>query len=235
MEIKISKNKSIFFDEYKHLFTDDKGRHIPSVSRISGGFNEDRKLKMLMKWAVNKDIDYIQNNLDTKDIYTLLEEARTYHDVYTKEKADIGTETHNWIENYIKGKTIEFPTDENVISAIQGFMSWVEKVRPKFIESEIKVYSKTLNVAGILDGIAVIGDKKYLIDFKTGKNIYKASRVQLAGYKLLYEEMYKTKIDYMLILHLNTENGKFKAIEVPEKGVSEVFIYLTKVNNWFSK
>lgn len=235
MEIKISKSKSIFFDEYKHWFTDAQGKYIPSVSTIASGFNEAHKLKMLMKWAVNKDIDYVQNNLDTKDIHTILQEARTYHDVYTQQKADIGTATHNWIENYIKGKTVPFPTDPNVVSAIQGFMSWVDKCNVKFLESEIKVYSQTLNVAGILDGIAQIGDKVYLIDFKTGKSIYKSNKVQLAGYKLLYEEMYKKKIDYMLLIHLDTENGKFKAIEVPEKGVSEVFIYLTKVNNWFSK
>lgn len=235
MEIKITNNRSIFYDEARHHFTDNKGKYIPSVSGIATSFNEGNKLKQLTNWAVDKDIDYIENHLDQMNFSELLEKARTYHEVYTQQRADIGTETHKWIENFIKGKQCKFPNDDNVISAIQGFMSWVDKVKPKFLESEIRVYSTVLNVAGTLDGIAKIGDKKYLIDFKTGKSIYKAHKVQLAGYKICYEEMYKKKVDYMLLLHLDTSTGKFKAVEVPFKDVEKIFINLVIVNNWFNK
>jgi len=79
------------------------------------------------------------------------------------------------------------------------------------------VYSKKHDYVGLLDLIAIIDKKKYLVDYKTSKGIYSDAYFQVAAYRNAYEEETGEKLDGTLILHFNKENGEFAIHERPEE------------------
>jgi hypothetical protein len=63
------------------------------------------------------------------------------------------------------------PSDPRVATAVNGFLTWKSQHTIEFIVSERFVYSKKHNYVGILDIIAIVDGKKYLIDIKTSNQI----------------------------------------------------------------
>ena len=61
--------------------------------------------------------------------------------------------------------------------------------------------------AGTLDAVAKIGDKKYVIDFKTSKGFYSGYQKQISAYALAYTEMTGIPVDGCGILRIDKESG----------------------------
>lgn len=97
----------------------------------------------------------------------------------SKKAADKGTDIHKMVaaEEYIID---ELP--ENLKGYIQSYEKWRDAFQGKVIANEIAVYSSFY--AGRIDRI--IEDqsgKLWLIDFKTGKDLYPETALQLSAYK----------------------------------------------------
>lgn len=89
-----------------------------------------------------------------------------------------------------------------------GFISWRDRQKPTFIESELALVSQQHLFGGTLDSYALIGNGcPTLIDFKTG-NVYPEHYYQICAYRgLLVENGYP--VDLAIILRL-WENGTFE-------------------------
>lgn len=84
---------------------------------------------------------------------------------------EIGTNTHNWIEDYYNGNNPVMPICENTIIRVDRFKELHEETLHKFkpLVQELRVWSKEWGIAGTLDGLFELSGKYYVGDYKTNK------------------------------------------------------------------
>ena len=105
-------------------------------------------------------------------------------------KADLGTAVHDQAEAYVLGKPMPEP-DPSIAANVQGFRNFLEDYQPEYARldggmwlAEASVFNRPEQYAGTLDAIAdVPGLGRVLIDYKTGKDIYAETALQLAAYR----------------------------------------------------
>lgn len=186
------------------------------------------KSRFLIPWAVNLDFSHLKKYLNENqgpfhlsELMPIIEAAQEQHTKKKEEAADIGTEVHLWISNFIKSKllkstdmSLEGIENEQVLNGINGFLDWYNAHDVKFTASERLIYSLKHDYCGLTDFTAVVNGKNVVGDFKTGKNIYTEHYYQLAAYWKAVEEEDGKKFDEGVILHVNKETGVFNAQEV---------------------
>lgn len=162
------------------------------------------KSRALVPWATelaeSSLVEDIQAGkiISVTDVYT----ACGLHAVRMKEACDIGTEIHDWVENYIRHKLKEkgysmpeMPDKKEAQIGVAAFLDWEREHRVKFISSERVVYSKKHDFIGTFDIEATIGKKLYLIDLKSSNGLYNTVNMQTAAYVKADEEESGKKYD----------------------------------------
>lgn len=181
------------FDEKTHRYYLD-GKPLTGVTTILGVIAKPA----LIGWASNQAVEHIKQNSDIGDFMGIgsdcyvvktstLEEARTAHAKKRDKAADVGTLAHKWIEEHIKGK--DNPITDDIKPMIDNFLKWEEEVKPKYLETEKRVYSAKNWYAGTLDLMLEIDGEVWLGDIKTGSGIYPEHFFQCAAYQLALQEM----------------------------------------------
>ncbi len=155
------------------------GTKIPGTTTITGRFGDKGGL---IRWAY-------QQGKDGKELY---EERDT--------AADIGTCVHGMVESHINGKTADecraipdtiLATPDMRDKALSGFaayLAWAANFKFEITHQEVPLVSELYKVGGTPDGIAMINGKRVILDWKTSKKIYSDYLVQIAAYKLIWEE-----------------------------------------------
>jgi hypothetical protein len=144
---------------------------------------------------------------------------------------DKGSKIHQAITKLIAGETIKMDgkllNNDNGLEeeikleeyeAILTFVAWFKKANPKIVSSEIVVWNDKENYAGTVDILCKIGADDYLIDIKTGQNIWPSYELQLSAYKHAIEDTNGDNPNYKLaILQLgynrNKDGYKFTELE----------------------
>lgn len=91
---------------------------------------------------------------------------------------------------------------------LMSFAEWHAEVKPKTIQNELTVFNEDHLYAGTADYICEIEGVRWLIDFKTGADVYASYEAQLAAYaNALPEELKPQK---MAILQLGYKRNKVK-------------------------
>jgi ATP-dependent exoDNAse (exonuclease V) beta subunit len=84
---------------------------------------------------------------------------------------EVGTDTHNWIEDYFNGIWKKLPTNLDVINRINKFnliyAKKLHKLEP--LKFEVRVFSKKWKIAGMIDSLFLYRGKIYILDWKTNK------------------------------------------------------------------
>lgn len=181
--------------------------YFPSSSWVA---SYDYMPKALLDWAKKNGVESDQIMIDA---------------------ASRGSHIHHAIEMIIRGEKLvmdtlvfngqndkEEPLTTDEWEVVKTFVDWNNEVKPKYLLSECTVISKKYGFGGTLDAVAVIGDKMYLIDFKTSKSIYSSHLVQIASYKqALIEDDEKYKGIELAILQvgyrMNKKGYKFTPVE----------------------
>jgi len=190
----------ITFEEKRHTYSID-GVKIPSVTKIIGILDKPA----LMGWAAKITAEYLINLipdiksgdlvLSPEDAQQLFYKAKAEASRIRDEAADIGTKTHEAIENYLKTKKKPKGLEPEVQKTFDAFIAFAKEMKlGEIIESEKILYS-TYGYAGRMDILAYLGGKKYLIDVKTSKGFYREMKFQLAAYHNAYCEMTGEKTD----------------------------------------
>lgn len=178
---------------------------------------EEDKSERKRKWNdLLKEIKNKQITTNAIDVATIIIAGKGRHSEVKEVAADIGTEIHRLVSQWIKGKgkvKVQIPTDEKTRNGFLAFMKFQEEYKIKWIESERLVYSKKHNFAGTLDAVGKIGKDTVLIDFKSSKRLYPENAFQAAGYQIAYEEEMKVKMDYKMIIRFGKEDGEFEIKE----------------------
>lgn len=172
----------------------------------------------LIPWAVGLAVEYVRkNNNPAEPLELVLERAKKEYRSVASEAADIGTEIHQMIENYIKtGADPRGEIRPEVENGFLAFLEWEKIHSVKWLHSEIVVLDHDLCVGGTVDAIAEIDGKKYLVDFKSSKAVYDEHKMQIAFYFEAYQREVEP-LDGAGILRLDKETGIPEWVDFSQK------------------
>jgi len=214
------------------------GKRLPSVTAITGQIDKSRAL---LGWSERLASEYLSKiELEGKQITRAdWTHAITLYKQKKDEGGDIGTEVHNWIDEWIslspeERTKKELPKDEIVLNGIIAFLNWVKQYDVKFIENERLIYSKKYKYVGKMDNVYTMGSEEHKIihigDFKTSNYVGCEAILQTVGYAIAYNEEMKTDYEDLCIQHLNKKTGDFRLIEFKmTPSLKQGFIALTKL------
>lgn len=126
-----------------------------------------------------------------------------------------GTLIHDYAEKYVLGEIYEMPSDEIVLAAHLKFKEWwdkkVKENKYEVIWTERNMVSEELEYGGCPD-LLIIDEHnhKILIDFKTGKDIYPETIMQMGAYDNLIHETQGFHCDQAMIVLIPKTTSKIK-------------------------
>ncbi len=156
-----------------------EGKRVPGVTTIIGRFKDSGGL---MWWAFEQGKSAERGEINS--LYDKRDEA-----------AEAGTLAHSLVEASIRGEPtpeLSHYPPEIVKQATQGYenyLRWADTTKMKVIEQEIPLVSEKYQFGGTPDAI-MVNDELCLGDWKTSNAIYQDHIIQLAAYKILWEENY---------------------------------------------
>jgi len=154
-KLKVFNDKNFKFDPYKHKYTYN-GEHFISVTQFISQFHEKFDTEYWSKYKADES---------GKPQAEILAEWKQLND----RANEIGTATHNWIENYFNKVWQELPVDIDIIDRINKFnkiySTQLYKLTP--IKFEQRVFSKKWRIAGMFDGIFEYNGNLYILDWKS--------------------------------------------------------------------
>lgn len=169
-------------------YRNTSGKRVPGVTTIIGRFKESGGL---IRWAYQQGMASERGEIG--DLYEKRDEA-----------GEAGTLAHDMVEAHIKVEDPEALVDtdkysEEVISlarrGFNNFVKWQEGSRLKVEYTEEPLVCNEYDYGGTPDGIGIDSDDRYcLIDWKTGNACYPDFLVQMAAYKVMWEENHPDKI-----------------------------------------
>jgi hypothetical protein len=145
-----------------------------------------------------------------------------------------GTTVHSLVENYKKGEDYLNNVDEFFKPYAKAFDNFVREHQVEVIENERSVVSTKYGYAGTLDLLARIGPEKkvYLLDIKTGKDVYPEAFIQLSAYKQALHEA-GVEVDAMAVVLLKTgPNGNPTGTYKFEQGEPCLKVFLAAMKIW---
>jgi hypothetical protein len=93
--------------------------------------------------------------------------------------ANAGSEIHTFAEAIVRGQDVEVP--EELQPYVTSFLRWREDFEPEFLAAEEMVYSHH-GYAGTFDAIVRIAGEVWCLDYKTSRQCYPETSLQLAAY-----------------------------------------------------
>lgn len=140
---------------------------------------------------------------------------------------ELGTATHNWIENYFNQIWQPLPDNLDVTSRINKFnilyAQKLHKLEP--VKFEQRVFSLKWRIAGMIDSIFIYKDKIFILDWKTNKKFTTDESDWGKSESLLkpFDKFYKNhQTEYSIQLHL------YKAI-LKQYGINVDSCYLVHI------
>lgn len=165
-----------------------KGRYYPwkhdKYVSVTTAISEGLPKPALNRWFVKsmaekaiREVDVI-SSLPTDEAleYLLKPESDLNH------AAILGSHVHSIIEKLSRGEEIQTPTSKQQ-PYVESFLKFIQDYNPVFLETESTVFSRQHGYAGTMDAMAQIGDKRYVIDYKTGKAVWPEAALQISAYR----------------------------------------------------
>jgi len=119
----------------------------------------------------------------------------------------VGTDTHQWIEDYFNKLWKPIPSNLDLIHRINKFnkifAQHLHKLEP--LKFEVRVFSKKWKIAGMIDSLFLYKGKIFILDWKTNKQFTSDDHPKGKYQKLLepFEEHYKNHLsEYSIQLSL---------------------------------
>jgi hypothetical protein len=181
----------------------------------------------LVQWGVNQAINHISaqlhGDLSEEQVQAILLNAKYAWRAKRDEAADIGSQAHAWIEDFLHGKNPEWPEHPQVRNSCEAAVKWIERHRWQTIEIEKQIYHPTYGYAGILDWWAVIDGVPAIPDWKTSNAIHTTYRYQTAAYLRAIEHETGERIENRWILRIDKNTGEFEDKLLPRRELASDF------------
>ena len=112
---------------------------------------------------------------------------------------EVGTDTHQWIEDYFNQIWKPLPSNLDVIHRINKFNKIYAKQLFKLepLKFEVRVFSPKWKIAGMIDSLFVYRGKIYILDWKTNKDFTDDNHQKGTYEKLLapFQDYYKNHLN----------------------------------------
>jgi hypothetical protein len=151
-----------------------------------------------------------------------------------------GDKIHQAIEKLIKGETIKMDSkflnkntgqDEELTldeyQAILSFVDWKNEVNPTFKEVERVVFSDKYNYAGTRDIVCDIDGQEWIVDIKSGSEIWPEYELQISSYKYAEGQNPDAKLAILQVGYKRNKIKKYKFTEVEDK--FDLFLAIQKI------
>ncbi len=153
------------------------GKELPSVTTILKIIDKPA----LMNWAAKQAAKAVL--MDPEKYSTPEKAAAAIYDI-SESATTRGGDAHKvaevYADAYIAGKTDEFVSDNPYFPAIKAFF---DTMRPEVLHKEVRLVNLEQGYAGTADLIARIGQKTFVVDYKTSKAVYPEYRLQVEAYR----------------------------------------------------
>lgn len=162
----------------------------PTSGSVTGIIGIKDKSAGLTPWAVALGCNYLRDKWLNGDTLTEEDfiEAECQHTKKKVEAANVGTEVHDWVENYIKKNNPPMPESKEAQIGVNAFLDWVTENKVVFKSSERAVYSKKYDYIGKMDIEAKVNGQLCLLDIKTSSDLRNDYFLQTAAYVRADEE-----------------------------------------------
>ncbi len=184
-KLKCFEDPEFTFDPGLHRYT-YHGDVFQSVTQFIGQFHVPFDTE---KWS---KIKAEQAGVDQEEIKKEWKRLNDYAN-------EIGTETHQWIEDYYNKIWREIPTNQDLLHRITKFNKIYSKQLHKLepLAFEVRVFSKKWKKAGMIDSLFVKDGKIFILDWKTNKDFTNDSHPKGKYEKLLapFDEYWKNHLN----------------------------------------
>ena len=184
-KLKCFEDPEFTFDPGLHRYT-YHGDVFQSVTQFIGQFHVPFDTE---KWS---KIKAEQAGVDKEEIKKEWKRLNDYAN-------EIGTETHQWIEDYYNKIWREIPTNQDLLHRITKFNKIYSKQLHKLepLAFEVRVFSKKWKKAGMIDSLFVKDGKIFILDWKTNKDFTSDSHPKGKYEKLLapFDEYWKNHLN----------------------------------------
>jgi len=225
------------YDPKKHGYTVG-GVKLPSVTQITGIIDKPA----LIHWAVNQTADRIgelwqpERPYSEAQITAAIGDAKGARYRTSQRALNIGSQAHDWIEQYIKAKLFGFDPPENpdyppVRNATDSFLEWESQHDVEYISSERKVFSREHMYSGTADIDFIVDEKRIAGDLKTSKGIYPEYKLQVAAYAAALAEEDGTNYDGLMIVRV-PKDGTEVELEYDEDIAGHFSVFLSCLAIW---
>lgn len=127
------------------------------------------------------------------DLDTIIEEAKAKPDKVREDAAQFGTAAHHaiheWCTHGIR------PTGAGVPQVLDSFIAWQRQANITIDTTEQMLWHPAWHYGGSVDAVASRGDKRIVVDFKTGGDIYPEAAMQISAYAMAFEALTGEPVD----------------------------------------
>ena len=166
-----------------------------------------------------KEHKYFVNNIEVPSVTTVMKNGGL--DIYghidqeiLKKASQRGTDVHKITELHDAGTIDIKKVNPIYMPFLNNWVTFEKSNNIEILSSELILYSPKYNFIGTIDRVAEISvDTKeipkgvYILDIKTGA-LKAIARVQLAAYKMLYEEVFGVTGTKRIVCHLTKDFAK---------------------------
>lgn len=210
---------TILFTPGNHQYRID-GKILPSVTTIIGQLDKPA----LLHWAAKLSATYVLETCINQKTGKLkkkippasliFQEAKQQHSRELSKAGEIGTAVHASIEKYLRmGKKPRLKKDSLMFRTMHSFYDWQKSIDfgiPIALEMMLVNTDPNWSYVGTVDCVAMLGDKRYVVDFKTSNDFHEPDMpMQLAAYAAAYEGQTGHAVDGIGILRIDKETGEF--------------------------
>jgi hypothetical protein len=216
---------------------------IPSVTKVVGLLEKQGLAPSAAKIVAGYTTTHLEDVARLVEAVGIVEATKKLAHMPRAEwdaKADLGSRVHTLCELELRGREIR-PTDEEApyIEALRRFIADAHPM-PLALE-EMVAYEDEAGIAyaGTLDAVLAINGTRWLVDFKTGKDLWDETALQLAGYAFAsfvgrageLTRYALPGIDAHAVLHLRPEGYAFMPYRVGREEWM-AFMALLDANAW---
>lgn len=228
----------ITFQPKSHRYALD-GTRVPSVTTIIG--NSTPKIG-LRYWYAREAAHWAANNIDllqTTDVDAWIKQAAGAADSNRDRKAERGKSVHQHAHDLLEGQA-DVPPDQ--VKIVEQAARFLERWGVDEIASERPCANTELRYAGTFDLLARLrGNVLWLLDYKTGDNLYPEHGLQLAAYAGcdIYQRDEETdvpfpEVDALGIVHLSNDGWNLIPVAAERSKLFDYFRLMRYVSDYTS-
>jgi len=205
----------------------DNNRVYPSVTKILQDVLHKPALLYWYGYEASR-IALAEPTLNDKEVMAQLQ-------LKVKEAQQRGKWLHSYMEKLAtdtanKMKTYKAPKEYR--GYVKALNNWFDVYKPHGNDVEVIVYSDLYKFAGRVDYVCTINSTKGIVDFKTGKNLYREVGLQLVAYKQAYRESHYIEVEKTWAVLLQ-DSGEFMMKETNDNIYD--FAHVLAIYSWLKR